>query len=81
MPARYNEWTAMPLLIEDLTDEQMYRYAISENVQRKDLDAIELAKAINRSDPSAGAGDQFILDPRVFSPRNFRDERARAGIG
>jgi hypothetical protein len=42
---------------------------------------IELAKAINRSDPSAGAGDQFILDPRVFSPRNFRDERARAGIG
>lgn len=42
---------------------------------------IELAKAINRADPSAGAGDQFILDPRVFSPRNFRDERARAGIG
>lgn len=43
---RYNNYTQMPLNFEDLTDEEMYRFAVSENVQRKDLDAIEIAKSM-----------------------------------
>lgn len=46
LPERYNGYTGMPLNIEELNDEDMYRQAISENVQRKDLDAIELAKSM-----------------------------------
>lgn len=43
---RYNGYTEMPLNITELSDEDMYRQAVSENVQRKDLDAIETAKAM-----------------------------------
>jgi ParB/RepB/Spo0J family partition protein len=43
---RYSGYTFMPLDIVELTDEEMYRHAISENVQRKDLNPIELAKAM-----------------------------------
>lgn len=46
LPSRYNNYTEMPLNIADLSDEDMYRQAVSENVQRKDLDAIEMAKAM-----------------------------------
>lgn len=45
-PARYDNWTKMPLDIVELTDEEMYRYAITENVQRKDLNPIEIAKSM-----------------------------------
>jgi ParB/RepB/Spo0J family partition protein len=43
---RYNNYTEMPLNFEELSNEDMYRQAVSENVQRKDLDPIELAKAM-----------------------------------
>ena len=43
-----NEFTSMPLNIMDIDDETMFRFAISENVQRKDLNAIETAKAMRR---------------------------------
>ncbi len=46
LPDRYSGYSQMPLSIEDLSDEDMYRQAVSENVQRKDLDAIETAKAM-----------------------------------
>ena len=46
LPNRYNGYSQMPLNIEELSDEDMYRQAVSENVQRKDLDAIEMAKAM-----------------------------------
>lgn len=46
LPSRYNNYSEMPLNIEELSDEDMYRQAVSENVQRKDLDAIEAAKAM-----------------------------------
>ena len=38
---RYTGYTVMPLEVVELTDEEMYRYAITENVQRKDLNPIE----------------------------------------
>lgn len=42
---------------------------------------IELAKAMDRADPSAGAGAQVILDPHYFHPRGYADERPRRGYG
>ena len=39
----------MPTHVLDLTDEAMYRYAVSENIQRKDLDAVEEAQAMRRA--------------------------------
>lgn len=41
LPNRYEGYTVMPLEIEDLTDEQMFRGATLENSQRADLSPIE----------------------------------------
>lgn len=41
LPDRYNGYSVMPLDIEDLTDEQMFRGVTIENSQREDLSAIE----------------------------------------
>ena len=43
---RFDGYTVIPLEITPLTDEDMYRQAIAENVQRRDLDPIEQAKAM-----------------------------------
>jgi ParB/RepB/Spo0J family partition protein len=42
------EWTRMPVVIRDLTDEEMFKLAIGENLARKDLSPIEEAKAMTR---------------------------------
>lgn len=41
LPDRYNGYTVMPLDIEELTDEEMYRGATIENSQRSELSPIE----------------------------------------
>ena len=41
-------WSAMPVNVQTLTDEQMALAAWSENAQRKDITAIEEAQAIKR---------------------------------
>ena len=46
LPDRYDGYTCMPVEIEDLSDEAMFRLAVTENVQRKDLDPIEMAKSM-----------------------------------
>lgn len=46
LPNRYGGYSSMPLDIVELSDEEMYRHAVSENVQRKDLSPIELAQAM-----------------------------------
>ena len=38
----------MPINLVELDDEQMYRYAVSENIQRRDLSPIETARAMAR---------------------------------
>ena len=43
------DFSEMPLEIVQLDDEAMYRHAISENLQRKDLNAIEEAQAMKRA--------------------------------
>lgn len=48
------EWTVMPLMIQNLTDEQMAMMAWSENAARKDLTSIEEATAIQRDIESFG---------------------------
>lgn len=60
---RYNGYSEMPLIFEDLTDEDMYRQAISENVQRKDLGSIELAKSmlVYRDQFGKNSGDIGLL--------------------
>lgn len=45
---RYMSYTGMPLEVVELTDEEMYRHAVTENVQRKDLNPIELSTAMKR---------------------------------
>jgi ParB-like chromosome segregation protein Spo0J len=42
------DFEQMPLNIMDIDDETMFRFAVSENVQRKDLNAIETAQAMRR---------------------------------
>lgn len=46
LPNRYEGYWKMPINVEALSDEDMYRQAVSENVQRRDLDPIELAKSM-----------------------------------
>ena len=42
------QWNAMPLFIRELTDLEMFRMAVSENLKRQDLTPIEEAKAMIR---------------------------------
>lgn len=51
----YKGWKLMPVIVESLSDEQMYRHAVAENVQRKDLDPIETARAMKRYMEEFGA--------------------------
>jgi len=64
LPDRYEGYTVMPLDIEELTDEQMYRGAVIENEQREDLNDIEKARMIREyrstfDKTSAEAGELF----------------------
>lgn len=43
------DWLTMPLIVRDLDDETMFLHAWSENKDRKDLNAVEEARAIERS--------------------------------
>lgn len=42
------DWAYLPVIIQELSDEQMCEMAISENLQRRDLTPIEVAKAMAR---------------------------------
>lgn len=42
------EWSRLPVLVRSICDEEMFRLAISENLQRRDLSTIEEAKAMMR---------------------------------
>lgn len=44
-----HDFEAMPLELVELSDEAMYRHAVTENLQRKDLSPIEEAKAMKRA--------------------------------
>ena len=41
-------WAMMPVVVRELTDDEMFRMAVGENLARKDLTAIEEAKAMAR---------------------------------
>ncbi len=42
------DWSAMPVIVRDTGDEEMFRLAVSENLQRRDLSPIEEARAMRR---------------------------------
>lgn len=42
------DWHVMPVIIQPLSDEQMFAMAVSENLQRRDLTVIEVAKSMAR---------------------------------
>lgn len=42
------DWSTMPVMVRDISDEEMFRLAVSENVQRRDLSPIEEARAMQR---------------------------------
>ncbi len=42
------DWSSMPVVLQELSDEQMFEMAMSENLQRRDLTPIEVAKAMAR---------------------------------
>jgi len=48
LPSALYKWRSFPVIIRKLTDEEMFRLAISENISRKDLTAIEEARAMSR---------------------------------
>lgn len=41
-------WALMPVVVRDLSDDEMFRMAVGENLARKDLTAIEEARAMAR---------------------------------
>ncbi len=60
------DWSKMPVVLRDLDDETMFRMAITENVQRKDLSPMEEARAMLRfrdefGKTSAQIGELFGL--------------------
>lgn len=46
---RYEGYTVIPVEVRELTDEAMFRQAVSENISRKDLNAVEEAAAMKRA--------------------------------
>lgn len=67
LPERYDNYSVMPLEPRELTDQEMYRYAVTENVQRKDLAPTELAKSLKYYMEKFGAtskqaGDLFGMN-------------------
>lgn len=40
------KWTGMPVRIKDLTDDEMFYFAIEENLRRRDITPIEVARSI-----------------------------------
>lgn len=57
---RGNDFAAFPIEIRDLTDRQMAEHAITENAHRKDLSAIEKARAIQHYQRDFGASQAEV---------------------
>jgi ParB/RepB/Spo0J family partition protein len=65
-------YTAFPVIVRELSDEQMAAYAIEENFKRKDLSGIEKARALQRycadfGKTQAEAGERFSLGQSAVS--------------
>jgi len=63
---------AMPVVVRELSDQEMAEFAIAENVQRSDLTAIEKARALRRycaefGRTQAEAGERFGLSQSAVS--------------
>lgn len=54
------DFARMPLELVDLSDEAMYRHAVTENLQRKDLTPIEEARAMKRAMEDFGYNSQQV---------------------
>jgi ParB/RepB/Spo0J family partition protein len=54
------DFARMPLELVDLNDEAMYRHAVTENLQRKDLTPIEEARAMKRAMEDFGYNSQQV---------------------
>jgi ParB/RepB/Spo0J family partition protein len=54
------DWTKMPVVIRELSDEEMFRQGISENLARKDLSPIEEAMAMTRYRDTFGKTSEEI---------------------
>lgn len=52
----------MPVQIAEIDDESMYRFAVSENVQRRNLDAIEEARSMQRAMQDFGYTSKRVGD-------------------
>jgi len=66
------DFQTMPLVIRELGDQEMAEFAIAENIQRKDLSAIEKARALQRycadfGKTQAEAGERFSLGQSAVS--------------
>jgi ParB family chromosome partitioning protein len=46
LPDRYDRYTNLPVILDELSDEEMYRAAVLENAQRSDISPIEQARAM-----------------------------------
>jgi len=67
-----DRYVAFPVIVRELSDEQMAAYAIEENFKRKDLSAIEKGKALQRymadfGKTQAEAGERFNLTQPAVS--------------
>ena len=56
------DWSEIPIVLKDLTDEEMFRLAITENLQRKELNPIEEATAMTAYRDDFGKTSQEIGD-------------------
>jgi ParB/RepB/Spo0J family partition protein len=67
-----DRYAAFPVIVRELSDEQMAEYALEENLKRKDLSAIEKGRALQRYMADFGktqteAGERFSLTQSAVS--------------
>lgn len=69
LPPIDSDYTGMPIALGFATDEQMWKHAITENSQRKDINAIEEAQAIKQAIDLFGYTYEQAAQPFGYSAK------------
>ncbi len=71
-----DQWKVFPLIIKDLTDTQMFDYALVENLQRSDVKPIEIARALAKfTEDNPTVKDKEIAKKHGMSEANISNMR------
>lgn len=68
-------WTNVPCIIHELSDREAYEIALTENLQRKTMNAIEEALAFRKYLEQSGWGGQTVLATKIGKSQEYISER------